>query len=570
MPKAPQYGYVSTSIGGLPPLKWDSARANNLFVAAEPAIVQQRGVSYAFTASEQGATKENLILRVRANFKVDRQPTDFVFFEHPTIDDWQEGLESYMNDFVTKCPCKNSFYFIGEVHNMSSRKRFGLADVTEPSAGILKDMFTRSHPGINTSYVYCGKKHSSSPLHVEDAWLYSKNIARAGWKLWLFINPHDRSKLEAKLAQVLKISKIPHSDFVRDNEVFIAPEQFKKWKIRYKLEMQGPGDMIITYPETYHQVLNLTDTLAEAINFAPTGWKLSSDYIFKNRSTSSTSLSAEDFKQISEERRVMLCRGTKRGPVERPVIAGIRTPLEKKSRNSPRQLPTPPSTTGSRQQQTGNTRQSSSAQFVSRYSRIPTFTTDEAVTQVDTIAESGDDSSSESDSDNILDTDEGTTNSCFAEKSQSSRTSDVCTTTSGDVEVASTGAQSMDEETSSVEANHSLPSMDEAGSPNIHPVDMSHEDNSFANELNKAPQFSAENVDSPRATSDIEVVQASRSCRAATSDHAISRHDSIQPSDIGAMGAQSGLSNPKLDQLRQRLQDEGMTWSCVRQMRAFR
>jgi len=58
---------------------------------------------------------------------------------------------------------------------------------------------------------------------------------------------------------------------VRDNGAFIAPEQYKKWNIRYTLELHGPGDMIVTYPEAYHQVLNLTDTLAEAINFAPKG-----------------------------------------------------------------------------------------------------------------------------------------------------------------------------------------------------------------------------------------------------------------------------------------------------------
>jgi len=133
--------------------------------------------------------EDRLILKVRGGSRIDKHPVDFVFSEHPNIDDRLEGLEKYMmNDFIRKCPCKSSFYFIGEVHTMSSRKRFGLSDVAEPSAGILKDKLKRLHPGINMSYIYCGKKHSSPPLHVENAWLCSKNIAREGWKLWTIQN----------------------------------------------------------------------------------------------------------------------------------------------------------------------------------------------------------------------------------------------------------------------------------------------------------------------------------------------------------------------------------------------
>lgn len=418
LPEAPAVGYALRPVANLAVVDWESVVAANPFLVTVSAVVHQRGVVYT-RLQGQDTTKDSLILRAHGGIRMDKQPSDFAFCEYPTVDNRPEELEKYMNNFVRRCSCESSFYFVGEVHNISSRKMFGLADVAELSSGVLQDKLKRQHPGINTSYVYCGKKHSSSPLHVEDAWLCSKNMARAGWKLWLLVNPDGRSKLEAKLTEVLDTSDNPHSDFVRDHEVFIAPEQDREWNIRYTLEMQGPGDVIITYPETYHQVLDLTDTLAEAINFAPSGWRLSSGYKFRNRSKHPTALSAEDFDLAEEQQRVMIQYGRKRERLERLAVGEIRTPLEKRYKSAVPQLLTPPSTTGSRPLDTVRKMQSRSARSINRLARIstPIANTEDEDTDIEGNSGSDNDSSSYSSNDCIVD--ERTPNTSTTDKSSS-------------------------------------------------------------------------------------------------------------------------------------------------------
>jgi len=180
---------------------------------------------------------------------------------------------------------------------------------------------------------------------VEDAWLYSKNIVRQGWKLWLLFRPQDKSKIEAKLAELLEIPDIPNSDFIRDHALFIAPELFRRWNIEYKIQLQGPGDMIVTYPGAYHQVLNITDTLAEAINFAPVGWKLARDHKFKKGVPKA--LRAEDFTYLTPQPGIntKLSAGKKRKVVDRAQDNPSSLLLEKRLKEyTAVQLPTPPPT----------------------------------------------------------------------------------------------------------------------------------------------------------------------------------------------------------------------------------
>jgi len=437
---------------------------------------------------------------------------------------------------------------------MSSRKRFGLSDVAEPSAGILKDKLKRLHPGINTSYVYCGKKHSSSPLHVEDAWLYSKNIARAGWKLWLIINPDDRSKLETKLAQVLKIPQMPHSDFARDNQIFIAPEQYQKWNIRYTLELQGPGDMIITYPEAYHQVLNVTDTLAEAINFAPDGWKLSNNYRFKDRLLNPTALSAEDF-TAEEGHKALFRRGTKRGPVEKLAADDIQTPVEKRFKNSTTHLLTPLSMTGPRQRLTGRRTQSSSPQSIGRVKRGPTLIIDGDDNNIYTNSECDDNSSSGNGS--SLDVDEGIAKSRFTNDNQFPKTSKMYTDLPGNNVETDLTTGNMSEDGLCLEEDRNTTDISQVESSGNHSADTLRKVCSSGNDGTDIRLLDEESTPSVNSRDGSPVVQASHSCDTATSDNFAIRQELIRPPNNGLVEKQPELSHPRLDLLRQRPRDEG-------------
>jgi len=78
---------------------------------------------------------------------------------------------------------------------MASRKRFKLLDVAGPYPGVLKHKLKRPHLGVNASYVQCEQTIFHLLCTLEDAWRYSKNVARAAWKLWLFVISDDPLKL---------------------------------------------------------------------------------------------------------------------------------------------------------------------------------------------------------------------------------------------------------------------------------------------------------------------------------------------------------------------------------------
>ncbi|KAF4310496.1 putative transcription factor jumonji aspartyl beta-hydroxylase protein [Botryosphaeria dothidea] len=131
-----------------------------------------------------------------------------------------------------------------------------------------------SLPGINTPYSYIsGSQGSPAPLHVEDALLYSVNAVLTGAsKLWLIIPPRARADLEARIRQNFEPTK-PCSQFVRHQDIIIHPNLLEKWNIPYDIVRCKAGEVLVTVPGAYHEVLNSGANVAEAINFALDDWK---------------------------------------------------------------------------------------------------------------------------------------------------------------------------------------------------------------------------------------------------------------------------------------------------------
>ncbi|EKG09583.1 Transcription factor jumonji/aspartyl beta-hydroxylase [Macrophomina phaseolina MS6] len=164
----------------------------------------------------------------------------------------------------------------------------------------------RRIPGVHTPYLYISaRRGSNSPLHVEDAFLGSINIVLAGApKVWLMVEPRYREKLELKARQYLREEeegddvgydngtdnddddeeeregdedenedeeedeRIPCSQSIRHLSDLLSPELLDSWEIPYRIVPCNAGEMIITFSETYHQVVNAGPNLAMAINFA--------------------------------------------------------------------------------------------------------------------------------------------------------------------------------------------------------------------------------------------------------------------------------------------------------------
>lgn len=207
----------------------------------------------------------------------------------PPVNDRGAELETVLDLYIGQRTTRSMYYLVCEAANLATRQSFGLQSMEPLSCGSLNTLIRSRCPGINTPYIYFGQATSVTALHIEDAFLYSKNFCHAGWKLWLVVEPESRPSLESHLKQNFKASSASGSDFVRDLCILVAPWQLREWGIPFRVFIQGPGDLVVTYPKAYHQVLNLTDSLAEAVNFAPEDWELDEDYCFRNDSTAKTS-----------------------------------------------------------------------------------------------------------------------------------------------------------------------------------------------------------------------------------------------------------------------------------------
>ncbi|KAF4543007.1 Transcription factor jumonji aspartyl beta-hydroxylase protein [Lasiodiplodia theobromae] len=98
--------------------------------------------------------------------------------------------------------------------------------------------------GIHTAYEYISSAaQSATGIHVEDAFLGSANVVLAG-----------------------------APKFVRHLNALLSPKLLDEWMIPYQIVSCSAGEMIITLPGAYHQVVNAGANYAQAINFAMPDW----------------------------------------------------------------------------------------------------------------------------------------------------------------------------------------------------------------------------------------------------------------------------------------------------------
>jgi len=128
-------------------------------------------------------------------------------------------------------------------------------------------------PGVTTPYLYVGMWGSVFCAHTEDMNLLSINILHAGApKYWYAITPEHAKRFES-----LAESKFAHaarhcSEFLRHKQNMISPAILKMAGVPYEVQIQRPGDAIITCPGAYHFGVNLGFNVAEATNFAIPEW----------------------------------------------------------------------------------------------------------------------------------------------------------------------------------------------------------------------------------------------------------------------------------------------------------
>ncbi|PVH98360.1 JmjC-domain-containing protein, partial [Periconia macrospinosa] len=137
------------------------------------------------------------------------------------------------------------------------------------SSGALKTKM-KPTPGVNTSYLYVSPWPSTwtfNRLHWEDCGFLSANILLAGEpKVWLAIDPASNAHLEQKMSTMFPDAHTC-SMWVSHASTVLSTNLLEEWGIGYTIQVCRPGQLIFTMPGTYHQVVNMGQNVAEAINF---------------------------------------------------------------------------------------------------------------------------------------------------------------------------------------------------------------------------------------------------------------------------------------------------------------
>ena len=128
-------------------------------------------------------------------------------------------------------------------------------------------------PGVTTAYLYFGMWASVFAAHTEDKNLLSINYLHAGApKYWYSISPDDSDRFESLMASHFSAAAAHCSEFLRHKRYLLSPSILNKAGIKYRTQIQRPGDAIITFPGSYHFGFNTGFNVAESTNFAVPEW----------------------------------------------------------------------------------------------------------------------------------------------------------------------------------------------------------------------------------------------------------------------------------------------------------
>lgn len=127
--------------------------------------------------------------------------------------------------------------------------------------------------GITQAYDYVGDgTNSISGMHEENDGLVSCNLNLFGIKVWIIINRKNSEKLKKILKEKVKDEMKHCTNFWNHKNIILHPSFLKSHNIKYHVVHQKPGMMIVTGIHCFHQVINVTQTLATARNYATNDW----------------------------------------------------------------------------------------------------------------------------------------------------------------------------------------------------------------------------------------------------------------------------------------------------------
>jgi JmjC domain, hydroxylase len=129
-------------------------------------------------------------------------------------------------------------------------------------------------PGVTSPYLYFGMWASVFAMHTEDMNLLSINYLHAGDpKVWYAVAPGtDSKRLEALAEHYFSHAYHDCKQFLRHKRCLLSPLILKKAGIKFTMQVQYPGEVMITMPSGYHFGFNTGFNVAEATNFGVPEW----------------------------------------------------------------------------------------------------------------------------------------------------------------------------------------------------------------------------------------------------------------------------------------------------------
>ena len=147
------------------------------------------------------------------------------------------------------------------------------ADFTKPGNEELNESEHFKLPGVTSAYLYYGMWASVFAAHTEDMNLLSINYLHAGApKYWYAIAAEDADRFESLMASQFSTSSSQCPQFLRHKRCLLSPNILNKAGISYTTQVQRAGDIIITFPGSYHFGFNTGFNCAESTNFAVPEW----------------------------------------------------------------------------------------------------------------------------------------------------------------------------------------------------------------------------------------------------------------------------------------------------------
>ena len=127
--------------------------------------------------------------------------------------------------------------------------------------------------GVSTPWGYAGTRGSAFPVHVEDSNLGSINILKEGSsKIWWIIHPENRLRFILGLKKLYPNEYEMCEQYHQHKTLWINPV-FVQYEMNIPVFCikQLPGDLVVTWPGSFHWGFNTGNNASMAVNYCPKG-----------------------------------------------------------------------------------------------------------------------------------------------------------------------------------------------------------------------------------------------------------------------------------------------------------